>query len=483
MIRKAKHFPSIKGEGKESFRSRRGTSFPVLALLCVAGQILSEPSVKMALERTVADLETARIELKKVRETIAEERAQRSKEYQTIQAEVHVLREQWRKSRQAEADRQAEQAAARRRAEAVRSEYRAVLMQLTEFRRSAESIMPIAQRQRYQQLFEEIDARLSADESSGTSLEAVAPTLKLAFALMKHDLPSSSFDGTVLDVDGRVLAGQFTAAGPITFFTNPDTADYVSLDPSGMEPVLSGALPSRAQRTLHEWSVGSTLLVPIDVTNGSLIKLAHATVSFWDRIHQGGVVMIPLLAIGAVCLVIAIRRYIALRRMDIDVDPVLSLVMERLRGGDPLSARGVAEKLMSPWREVLTDAIDHANTNRAYLEEILQERIVMQEPRVSRHLATLAICAAAAPLLGLLGTVTGMIHTFQLITIFGTGDARSLSGGISEALITTQAGLMIAVPALLVHALLARRAGKIMAELELAAGRLIRQIKPESEVS
>jgi len=78
----------------------------------------------------------------------------------------------------------------------------------------------------------------------------------------------------------------------------------------------------------------------------------------------------------------------------------------------------------------------------------------------------IALTAATAPLLGLLGTVTGMIQTFQLITLFGTGDAQTLSGGISEALITTQFGLMVAVPALIVHALLSRKSKGVISNME-----------------
>jgi biopolymer transport protein ExbB len=93
----------------------------------------------------------------------------------------------------------------------------------------------------------------------------------------------------------------------------------------------------------------------------------------------------------------------------------------------------------------------------------MYEQILSQVPLLERFLSPLAVCASVAPLLGLLGTVTGMIHTFNLITVFGTGDAKLLSGGISEALITTEVGLMIAVPALLIHAYLSRRVRRAVA--------------------
>jgi len=90
-------------------------------------------------------------------------------------------------------------------------------------------------------------------------------------------------------------------------------------------------------------------------------------------------------------------------------------------------------------------------------------------PPLERYLSALSVGAVVSPLLGLLGTVTGMIHTFGLISIFGTGDARLLSGGISEALVTTEAGLVVAIPLLLLHAFLSRRVRGITDGLETSA--------------
>jgi biopolymer transport protein ExbB len=96
----------------------------------------------------------------------------------------------------------------------------------------------------------------------------------------------------------------------------------------------------------------------------------------------------------------------------------------------------------------------------------MHERALATIPTLDRHLGMLAVLGGVAPLLGLLGTVTGMIHTFELVTIFGTGDAKLLSGGITEALVTTETGLIIAVPVLLVHAYLSRRVRGIVTSLE-----------------
>ena len=100
------------------------------------------------------------------------------------------------------------------------------------------------------------------------------------------------------------------------------------------------------------------------------------------------------------------------------------------------------------------------------LEEILFEDLLEEKPKLERGLSFISVTAAVAPLLGLLGTVTGMINTFKLITLFGTGDAKSLSSGISEALITTEFGLVVAIPSLLLSAFLSRKANSMIAKME-----------------
>ena len=118
---------------------------------------------------------------------------------------------------------------------------------------------------------------------------------------------------------------------------------------------------------------------------------------------------------------------------------------------------------------LLVKGVEHCDEKRGTLEEILYEKLLALRPKLVRFLPFLALTAAAAPLLGLLGTVTGMIKTFNLITIFGTGDAKSLSSGISEALVTTELGLVVAIPALIIHGLLSRMARQKIGDMEQTA--------------
>ena len=433
-------------------------------------------SLPAALETVDADILAARESLAAQRERIASDRAVLTDRLETLQDEVRKLRARV-DAAAAEQRRLADTAAeTERRVNAIDAELRGVVALLSEFRRAVETHLDAARLQRDRDRIRRIDAALEQDGEEGAGLSALPLVLNWADGLVTADGVSRPFAGEALDARGVLHAGRFLRAGPLTVFVDDagEVAGEVMTDPSGVEPMLVATAAARAGQAFRAWSAGTPTRAPLDPSGGALFKLLDARVSWVERLRQGGVVMIPLLLIGIGALGIALMRFVALRRMDLDVNPVLTRLLRCMDAGDDDAARRVAEQVRAPWRDVLVDALDHWRADRAYLEEILQDRIAMQGPYVTQYLAALSICAAAAPLLGLLGTVTGMIHTFQLITVFGTGDARTLSGGISEALITTQFGLVIAVPALLAHAYLARKAKAIVAGLEQAAILLIR---------
>jgi biopolymer transport protein ExbB len=120
----------------------------------------------------------------------------------------------------------------------------------------------------------------------------------------------------------------------------------------------------------------------------------------------------------------------------------------------------------NPLGRVLKVAADNADTDRETLELKLSEAIFKERPALERGLAFLKIISVVAPLMGLLGTVTGMINTFQAITLFGTGDPKLMAGGISQALVTTVEGLVVAIPTVLLHTIVSGRSRKVMYVLQ-----------------
>jgi biopolymer transport protein ExbB len=145
---------------------------------------------------------------------------------------------------------------------------------------------------------------------------------------------------------------------------------------------------------------------------------------------------------------------------------VVHEIIEKLGAGDSKGALSLAASQSGPAAQMLTEGVKNAGESVELVEEVMFESILGAQPKLERFLNVIAVTAATAPLLGLLGTVTGIIKTFKLMEIFGAGDPKPLISGISEALITTEMGLVLAIPALIAHALLSRRVAGILAQME-----------------
>jgi biopolymer transport protein ExbB len=175
----------------------------------------------------------------------------------------------------------------------------------------------------------------------------------------------------------------------------------------------------------------------------------------------------PILAIGVFAILIVIERTTFLARVHGNTDLIMGRVNEYASEGRWTECETIVTNGQSqPCCNVLRYGLDARNEDRETLESILQEGILKEVPRLERFLPALNILAAIAPLLGLLGTVTGMINTFHVITLYGTGDPRMMAGGISEALVTTMLGLAVAIPIMLAHTFLSRRVDHVIGDME-----------------
>lgn len=191
--------------------------------------------------------------------------------------------------------------------------------------------------------------------------------------------------------------------------------------------------------------------VAVDPTRGQLLSLLVKAPSLTERVQQGGVIGYIIIALGIVSVLIALGRLLALTVVKRKIEHQIKT--PDAPGRNPL---GRILSVYSEHREVDVDT----------LELKLGEAVLRELPKINRGLSLLKIVAAVAPLMGLLGTVTGMIVTFQAITLFGAGDPKLMAGGISQALVTTVLGLTVAIPTLLLHNLLQSRAELINALLQ-----------------
>ncbi|MHC4777798.1 MAG: DUF3450 family protein [Planctomycetota bacterium] len=195
-------------------------------------------------------------------------------------------------------------------------------------------------------------------------------------------------------------------------------------------------------------------LIPLDVTQEIAADRFEIRKDAVTTIISGGLVMIPLGLVALAALILIAERIVALARMRSQQERIERTVLAPLREGKFEVASLAASEVRGPSARVVKAGLAAREGGKEAVEEAIEEAAVRALPRLERFLSAIAALAAVAPLLGLLGTVTGMISTFDVITLFGTGDPRLLSGGISEALVTTQVGLIIAIPLLLIHRIL-----------------------------
>ena len=299
-----------------------------------------------------------------------------------------------------------------------------------------------------------------ADLAERKALPSVPELEKLWFTLLNEIYESGKvvkFDSPVLDTSGdaetqEVLRiGQFNAIADRTylrFIPEQQVLEFLESNPPSTRSSVR-AISSLEKDGYAEFA--------IDPTRGSLLSLILQNPGFFERINQGGFVGYLILVILLLGLAMGgIRfRFLVSERKSIDEE----LESGNLKQGSPLHE--------------INEIISDKSLDQEKLENKIEAVLSNTEPVYEKNLSTVKLLAAVAPLLGLLGTVIGMIETFQAIMLFGTGDPKLMADGISQALVTTMLGLITAVPLLFVHNQLDTRSREIVQIIEeQAIGRI-----------
>lgn len=276
------------------------------------------------------------------------------------------------------------------------------------------------------------------------------------------------FNAEVFDAEGAPQQAQVTRIGEFTAFAD---GRYLALQPE------SGKLATLAHQPGHtglakDFGDGDDELAAIlvDPSRGALLRRAADRPSLGERIEQGGAVGYVIIFIGIVGAALAIYQLVYLLRVD-------ARVRAQLRQIDrPSSDNPLGRVLASIGAGSDADAL--LLQDPEVLETRLSEAILKETPKLERYQSLLKMIVAAGPLLGLLGTVVGMILTFQVITELGAGDPKVMAGGISQAMIATVLGLIIAIPLLFANSFLGSRSRALTQVLdEQAAGLLARHLE------
>jgi len=286
-------------------------------------------------------------------------------------------------------------------------------------------------------------------------------------------------EGPFISRDGRETSGELLLLGNFTAFyrRKGETGFLLFSDKSRRFFALSRLPEKRWQKKVEAYMDGRSEDVLIDISRGAALRQYTQRPRLGEQLRRGGPIVWPIVFIGLLALVIILERIVSLQRKSVDSNRFMARLFELASEGQWGEARRLCARYpRKALPRVLQAGIDFHSAPREDLENGLQEAILSEIPAIERFLSTLGMLAAIAPLLGLLGTVTGMINTFQAITFFGTGNPRVMSGGISEALITTMLGLAVAIPIMLAHSLLSRKVEKLIGDLEARAVSFVNQV-------
>ncbi|USD39742.1 MotA/TolQ/ExbB proton channel family protein [Ferrimonas sp. SCSIO 43195] len=281
--------------------------------------------------------------------------------------------------------------------------------------------------------------------------------IQFALADMRYTGQINHAQAPVLQDNGKPAATALTILG--SAMAIGDQAQQLGLV-DGQDNRFIGVSDDLASAQ-QQWLSGTSPTLMLDVSQGALLPLLAEPQSLLQTLRQGGELLWPLLAVaaaGLITLVVCAVRLFYWQPLGANVDSPTP--QQTISGRQPAAA-------------VLRQAASHQDLQG--MDYALKQGMLKQVGRFERGLALVALLAALAPMLGLLGTVSGMIETFQTLTQFGNSEPKLLSGGISKALITTQVGLVIAIPLLLLLHPLKRRAQRLTLDMEQHGAWLLAQ--------
>jgi biopolymer transport protein ExbB len=292
--------------------------------------------------------------------------------------------------------------------------------------------------------------QLNGKLASATTIPSIEEIEQLWFLLQQEMTETGKvvkFPALVIASDGRKVEQDVVRVGGFNIVSRGRYLQYTpetrNLSELSRQP--QGRFTKTTRRLFDAQSGRVTF--GVDPTRGQILATYLDRPSLAERVRQGGLIGYIIIALGLVGLLLAVERLITLG----------------------LSSRKVTAQLKStkpradnPLGRVLTVAEQNKEADTETLELKLGEAVFKETPQLTRTLLFIKIISVVAPLLGLLGTVTGMIITFQAITLFGTGDPKLMAGGISQALVTTVLGLTVAIPMVLLHTLVSGRSKRIL---------------------
>lgn len=312
---------------------------------------------------------------------------------------------------------------------------------------------------------EGVGAQSDADSAAG--IDRLAPAVRR----IESALTPGWRRQNIVTADGAIARAPVLVAGPVEVAYD-QTAGKAGpvIRETGAEPRIEDVYRGSELEELRSLQQAGVGLLSFDPTLGNALRLRNSNDGLLDHLNKGGIWAVPIIFFGLLSFVISIIKggqFVRLPKIDPTVIDRITSRPAAQSGG----AAGIEEKLTPASRDVgeaqkRLIQIAASTPVSQQRDDLLVAYLMEYKHKLERFMGVVGTSAAVAPLLGLLGTVSGMISTFKMMTIFGSGDASTVSGGISEALVTTELGLIVAIPSLVVSALLTRKSKSYSHELE-----------------
>lgn len=319
--------------------------------------------------------------------------------------------------------------------------------------------------------------------AAGLIKEAQADIDMFAFFKMLTTEESSTnkcvkVKGNIINENQQKVLSDLFILGNLQGYSIAETSNLLALSGSTFISVKDASLHSKEAEELNQIQ---PMNVPIDITGGAALTSPAISKPVWFRLQDGGMVVWPILLVGAVALLIIVFKFAFLTQVGGSSLLLEANIQKAKAESNWLTLEEYCRDKKQMAYLLVSQAMTHKKKNEKLTDELLEEKLFLLITRLERFMPTLNVLGVIAPLLGLLGTVTGMIATFDVISVHGSGNPGLLSKGISEALITTELGLIVAIPVILFHSLLSSKIDRQIQDLESIGNLLSESSNNKSE--
>lgn len=413
----------------------------------------------------LAKLDDAVSRLTAQRQQIKDQQIPLARNLRELELVAKQQRSALNEARKADDSRSLDLQTLRNNVESLRQEYNFITGSLlSEYNSSYESSLSVGELANYGEAIRALNLLLENPEATHSErLQSSLTLINGSVERIQELLGGKQYGGQALNSEGRLTNGQFLQLGPLLYFSGEESGIVEETKALQARIHIIDTESSDQIASLMQSGKGE---LPMDLSLGNALALQSTKDSLFVHLKKGGIWVYPIIAFAFVATMVALFKFVQIMSIRQPAPNTIYDIAKLLRTNKQSEALKLAQAQPEPARAMLVQAVEHSEESIELVEEAMYESMLHTQPKLERYLNIIAVTASVAPLLGLLGTVTGIIKTFNLMRVFGAGDPKPLISGISEALITTELGLVLAIPALIIHALLSRKVSGVMAHIE-----------------